>query len=84
MNHRYDVKLAGGKVFVDVGLGKAVGILVQDPVYVFSQEDQVKPRKTLQQGDEEYFLQSGAWFGATDKARMFVTVYDQEAEEETV
>lgn len=76
--YRYDVKLAGGKVPLDVGLGKQLGIVVQDPVYVFTREEDVNPRKVLQQGDEEYIIHNKAWFGATDKARMLVTEYTYE------
>lgn len=83
-DRRYDVKLSGGKVDIDVAPGHKKGILVQDPVYVFSKEDDIKPRKTLQQGDPEYLINKRAWFGSTDKARMFVTEYIYYDEEDNV
>lgn len=72
--YRFDVKISGGKVALDPPMGTEFGISVQDPVDVFSDPDH-KPRKRLEQGDEEYFISSKAWFGSYDKARMFVTEY---------
>lgn len=79
---RYDVKISGGRVFLDSSPGMVLGITVQDPVYVFSKEDSVSSRKVLQQGDDEYLIEKGAYFGATEKARMFVTEYYGDSEGE--
>jgi len=73
---KYDVKISGGKVPLEPMLGNTLGILVQDPVFVFNNEDDINHRKVLQQGDEEYLITNKAWFGSTDKARMFVTEYN--------
>lgn len=74
--YRYDVKIAGGKVSIDVAPGTELGIAAQDPVYVFTSEGDLMPRKIIGQGDPEYFIQRKAWFGSMGKARLFVTVYD--------
>lgn len=75
--YRFDVKISGGKVPLDPPVGTEFGITVQDPVDVFSDPDH-KPRKHLEQGDEEYIITGRAWFGSYDKARMFVTEYKSE------
>lgn len=73
--YTFDVKISGEKVALDPPMGTEFGIAVQDPVDVFSDPDH-KPRKHLEQGDEEYFIDKKAWFGSYDKARMLVTEYN--------
>lgn len=74
--YRFDVKLTAGKTALDPPMGTEFGIVTQHPVYVFTKEHDTNPRKTLEHGSEEYFIQKKTWFGTSSpKARMYVHEY---------